>query len=287
MNKISSSKGSLKVNFYTIVAMKTMTATTKILGLMLLLCSLLFPWEWVSTNYMSVGANSIWDSIASQFTLDRRANTPQVQAQIHQLLADKGDFARILKASAPYIGFIYGQVKARHLPVEITFIPFIESEFNPNDHSNKGALGLWQLMAQTAKELGVPMKDHDGRKDTVASTQAALAYFNDLGNMFKGNWYLAIAAYNCGQGKVQSAIKHTGSNNFWNLPLPKETRLYVPKLLAVAEIVKNAKAYGVQLPPISGAGGSFPASQQEMLMLAALIDNRSLAINTEVKPSLE
>src|SRR5579885_1907413 len=195
--------------------------------------------------------DSVWNIMSREFKLDNRAGSSQVKAEIRKLLADQGKLYNILKAAGPYIYFIHKQTEARGLPAEIALIPAIESEFNPNDKSNKGATGLWQLMSGTAHELGVKVKaGYDGRRNVVASTKAALAYFNDLGNMFKGNWYLAIAAYNCGQVKVQSAVRRTGSDSFWNLPLPKETKYYVPKLLAVAEIVKNPEKYGVQLPPV-------------------------------------
>lgn len=197
-------------------------------------------------------ADSIWDSMRSDLKLDHQAQSARVQAEIRKLLADQDDLNRILKAAQPYIYYIYSQTQRRGLPAELALIPVIESEYNPNDHSKKGATGLWQLMPATATELGVKVKSgYDGRRNVVASTKAALAYFNDLGNMFKGNWYLAIAAYNCGQVRIANAMHRTGSNSYWNLPLPQETKLYVPKLLAVAEIIKNPEKYGVQLPEIN------------------------------------
>ena len=106
-------------------------------------------------------------------------------------------------------------------------------------------------MADTARGLDVKvMPGYDGRRNILSSTNAALAYFKDLGNLFNGNWYLAIAAYNCGEGKVESAVRRTGSHSFWNLPLPTETKYYVPRLLAIAEIVKHPDKYGVKLPPV-------------------------------------
>lgn len=196
--------------------------------------------------------DSLWSSISRDLNLDHKAQSSRVQAEIHKILADQGKLNEILKAAAPYLYFIHEEVKARGLPAELALIPIIESEFNPNDHSNKGATGLWQLMPGTANELGVKVKSgYDGRRNVVASTKAALAYFKDLGNLFKGDWYLAIAAYNCGQVKVASTEKRTGVHNFWNLPLPQETKYYVPKLLAVAEIIKHPEKYGIELPNIS------------------------------------
>lgn len=199
----------------------------------------------------SVMQDSVWNIMSQELTLDHKEETPQVKAEIRKLLADQGKLYEILKAAGPYIYFINQQTQARGLPAELALIPVIESEFNPNDHSNKGATGLWQLMSGTAHELGIKVQSgYDGRRNVVLSTKAALAYFNDLGTMFNGNWYLAIAAYNCGQGKVISAEKRAGSKSFWSLHLPKETEYYVPKLLAVAEIVKDPEKYGVQLPPV-------------------------------------
>jgi membrane-bound lytic murein transglycosylase D len=141
----------------------------------------------------------------------------------------------------------------RNLPSELALIPFIESEFNSNNRSKKGAAGLWQLMKETAHLFGVKIKSgYDGRRNLIVSTKAALTYFEDLGNNFKGNWYLAIAAYNSGQFRVESAVRRAGSHNFWDLKkLPRETKEYVPKLLAVAEIVQNPEKYGVHLPQVN------------------------------------
>lgn len=197
-------------------------------------------------------SESVWNIMRSQFKLDTKTQSSEVQAEIRKLLADHDRLNNILNAAVPYIYFIHKQTEARGLPAEIALIPVIESEFNPYDRSHKGATGLWQLMSVTAGELGVKVRSgYDGRRNVVASTKAALAYFKDLGHFFNGNWYLAIAAYNCGQMRVKSAIRKTGSNSFWNLPLPKETKYYVPRLLAVAAIIKNPEKYGVTLPHIS------------------------------------
>lgn len=217
------------------------------------------PADIVSTERESVtmlgdnnSTESIWDTISSEFRLDHRANSTQVKAEIRKLQADQQKFYEILKAAGPYIYFIHKQTQMRGLPAEMALIPVIESEFNPNDYSSKGATGLWQLMSGTARELGVKVvSGYDGRRSVTASTKAALAYLNDLGNYFKGNWYLALAAYNAGQGRVDKAIRRAGSHSFWSLPVPKETRYYVPKLLAVAAMVKNPEKYGVELPPVA------------------------------------
>ncbi len=248
----------------------------KFIVVAIMMCSLLITWESSNTDilgwetsapsststastrntddsYNSVEAvDSIWNNMSQSLNLNHHTQSAQVQREIKRLIADQGRLYHILTAATPYIYYIYQQTQEHGLPAELALIPVIESEFNPNDHSNKGALGLWQLMPETARELGVQTRSgYDGRRNVVDSTEAALAYFKDLGNSFNDNWYLAIAAYNCGQGKVLSAERRTGNHDFWNLPLPKETEYYVPRLLAVAEIVKNPEKYGVQLPPVN------------------------------------
>lgn len=196
--------------------------------------------------------DTVWKSVQHNLKLDHRVQSPQVKAEIKKLLADQDNLVKILNAASPYIYFIHKQTQALGLPSELALIPVIESEFNPHDHSNKGASGLWQLMPGTASDLGIKIKaGYDGRRNVIDSTKAALAYFNDLGNNFNGNWYLAIAAYNCGQALIESRVRRTGSHSFWNLPLPKETQYYVPKLLAVSAIIKNPEKYGVKLPSLS------------------------------------
>lgn len=196
-------------------------------------------------------ATNFWDDLTSDLKLDHHVDDARVQKEIHHLLANKEEFNKTIQASTRYIYFIHQQTKNLNLPGELALIPFIESEYNPNDRSNVGATGIWQLMPATAKGLGVKVKsNYDGRRNIISSTKAALSYFHDLGKLFHGNWYLAIAAYNCGEGAVLSSMHHAGSTHFEDLKLPAETKAYVPRLLAVAEIVKHPSKYGVTLPDL-------------------------------------
>ena len=226
--------------------------------------------------------DSIWSSISRELKLDHQTESSEVKAEIRKLLADQDRLYSILKAAGPYIYFIHQQTQERGLPAEIALIPVIESEFNPNDRSKKGATGLWQLMPKTASELGVKVKsNYDGRRNVMASTKAALAYFSDLGSMFKGDWYLAIAAYNCGQMKVNSVTRRAGSKNFWELKkLPRETRYYVPRLLAVAAIVKNPAKYGVQLPPITNEPYFVEMKTKKSVNLSRVAKSSGINIDT-------
>lgn len=225
--------------------------------------------------------DSIWRMFSKELKLDHNTESARVQAEIRKLVADQGKLYEILKAAGPYIYFIHTQTKARGLPAELALIPVIESEFNPNDRSKKGATGLWQLMPQTAHELGIKIRSsYDGRRNVVESTKAALAYFRDLGTYFKGNWYLAIAAYNCGQFRVDKAQRRAGSHSFWNLSLPRETKYYVPRLLAVAAIVKNPEKYGVKLPHIKNAPYFTEVKVKQTINITKIAKNTGISIET-------
>lgn len=192
---------------------------------------------------------AIWTMISEHLKLDHYSHNHRVQKEVKNLLADKKSLETILHRSDPYIYYIYSQTQLRHLPAELVLIPIIESQYNPNDHNSINAMGLWQLMPSTARDLG--LKIHDGdRRNVVTSTNAALTFFNYLKNKFNGHWDLAFAAYNCGPGCVDNAIKNSKSKNYFKLKLPLETRIYVPKLLALAVIIKHAKEYDIILPKI-------------------------------------
>ena len=130
----------------------------------------------------------------------------------------------------------------------------IESNYNPFLYSKRGATGLWQLMPGTATGFSLLINWwYDGRRDVVASTNAALNYLEYLHDYFH-SWLLAIAAYDAGEGTVAAAIRynrrHGYLTDFWSLPLPYETREYVPKLLALADVIKNHQDYNLQLNPV-------------------------------------
>ncbi|OGT58509.1 MAG: hypothetical protein A3F43_05285 [Gammaproteobacteria bacterium RIFCSPHIGHO2_12_FULL_42_10] len=245
-------------------AMQQVISVSKYILFIVLSCLFLLAGDFVYTTVTGVSIldtviddtsdSTVWGSMRREFMLDHQVDSARVRIEIRKWLADPDRLNHILKAAIPYIDFIHQETQEKGLPAELALIPVIESEFNPNDHSNKGAVGLWQLMPQTARELGVKTRSgHDERRNVTASTLAALTYFQDLGQMFHGNWLLAIAAYNCGQAKVAHALTRAGTDDFWMLHLPLETRLYVPRLLAIAEIVKNPAKYGVQLPAVSHA----------------------------------
>src|SRR3990167_8915906 len=126
---------------------------------------------------------------------------------------NRGYLIRSAKREAPYLYYIHQQVKKRHLPAELVLLPIIESGYNPFSMSSVGAAGIWQLMPATANELGIRQNRwYDGRRDVIASTRAALNHLVYLQSFFDGNWLLALAAYDTGEGNVLSAIKRNIRN---------------------------------------------------------------------------
>ena len=200
----------------------------------------------------------MWKEFRDDLQLPVDPNNPLVKAQIRWYQKNQGFLNRSIVRGAPYLFYIYQQTKKNHLPAELALIPIGESGFNPLNRSNKGAVGLWQFMPGTAATYGLRMnKYYDGRKDLITSTDAALKYFTYLYYYFDNNWLLAIAAYDTGEGNVQKAIlrnQRTGaSTNFWSLNLHRETREYIPKLLALSAIIKNPNKYGIHLVAINNA----------------------------------
>ncbi|KTC67911.1 membrane bound lytic murein transglycosylase D [Legionella birminghamensis] len=197
---------------------------------------------------------TVWEVLRSQLKLNHEVTQPEVQNQI-QWLINHPSYLQKLARAEPYMYHIVTEVKKRDLPGELALIPMLESAYDPFAYSGAGAAGLWQLMPGTGNNLGLKQDWwFDGRRSITPSTDAALNYLKYLGRYFNGNWVLAIAAYDSGEGTISRAIKNSGQTgravNFWVLPVPNETRFYVPRLLALAEIIKYPQRYKISLPEI-------------------------------------
>ena len=172
-----------------------------------------------------------------------------------QWYASKPDYLqRMTERSNKYLYHIVEELEARNMPTELALLPFIESAFNPQAVSGARASGMWQFMPATGKSFDLKQNVfRDDRRDVQASTRAALDYLERLHKMF-GDWHLALAAYNWGEGNVGKAIarnKRAGlPTGYTDLNMPMETRMYVPKLQAMKNIVGNPLQYGVELPSI-------------------------------------
>lgn len=172
-----------------------------------------------------------------------------------QYYASRPDYVgRMTDRGSRYLFHIVEEVQRRGLPTELALLPFIESAFNPEGLSSARASGLWQFMPATGRHFDLKQNVfRDDRRDVLASTRAALDYLSYLNKMF-GDWHLALAAYNWGEGNVQRAIRANQragkSTAYSSLKMPNETRDYVPKLQAMKNIVANPGAYALALPPL-------------------------------------
>ena len=187
--------------------------------------------------------------------LDLDVNHKQVDSWVKRFSTSlKGDFQLSLNRMGKYDDMILAKLDERQMPRELIYLAMIESNFNPTAKSRVKAVGMWQFMSATARQFGLTVGRHvDERKDPVKSTDAALTYLAQLHDRF-GSWYLAAAAYNSGQGTVSKAMKRvlgrtTGTDeDFFRIAkvLPKETRDYVPKLIASAKVGSDPARYGLE-----------------------------------------
>lgn len=196
--------------------------------------------------------HNLWSVIASDLKMNVPENARIRTEKIRYLKHKQGLHEVILRAE-PYMHWIVEKIQARKMPMELVLLPIIESAFNPKVTSSAKAAGIWQIMPKTGHSYGLKQNQwYDGRRDLAASTDMVLDYMTRLNKLFNGDWLLAIAAYNAGETRVMKAIKRNRlegkATDFWHLSLPLQTTLYVPKLLALSEILKNSEKYEVQLP---------------------------------------
>ncbi len=196
----------------------------------------------------------VWDYIGNELKLPV-PNNERIRSQKSRYLRNKSHLQRVTERSEPYLYWIVEEVKKRNMPIEIALLPMVESAFDPNATSSANAAGLWQITPATGRNYGLDQNWwYDGRRDIGASTRAALDLLQRLNKMFDGDWTMTLAAYNAGEGRILKAIKANKARNkktdYWSLDLPRETALYVPKVLALSDIIRNADKYALKLPHI-------------------------------------
>lgn len=197
--------------------------------------------------------NNLWSRMRRDFRMSE-VNPEIVRRHENYFATRSAYFNRTIERSRPYLYHILSEVEKRNMPSEIALLPFIESAFVTKARSHVGASGLWQFMPATGRQYGLAQNNlYDARHDIDASTNAALNYLEYLHRMF-GDWSLALAAYNWGEGNVSRAINRARSQGlepvYENLRMPNETRNYVPKLLAVRNLVNNPQGFGLTLSHI-------------------------------------
>ncbi|MFS6936991.1 lytic transglycosylase [Neisseria animaloris] len=236
----------------------------------------------------NLSSGSLWNVMRKDFRM-AEVNSELVRRHESKFSAGRAYFDRIINRSKPYMYHIANEVKKRNMPAEIALLPFIESAFVTKAKSHVGASGLWQFMPATGRHFGLERTAlYDGRHDVYAATNAALNYLEYLHRMF-GDWSLALAAYNWGEGNVSRAINRARAQGlapvYENLRMPAETRNYVPKLLAVRNIVKNPQAFGMGLSEIENkpyfktVSIDKPIDTNAIARLANISESEFLALN--------
>ena len=195
-----------------------------------------------------------WARIRKGLSLPDRTH-PRVEPEIVWYAKHQDYLQRTTDRARLYLPYIVRQVEERGMPLELALLPIVESAFQPFAYSPMGAAGLWQFIPATGRLYGLKQGWwYDARRDVVASTRAALDYLSKLSLDFEGDWLLAVAAYNWGEGNVMRAAARNRARgkpaDVWSLRLPRETRAYVSRLLAVAAIVAEPDRHGVVLTPI-------------------------------------
>lgn len=216
----------------------------------------------------------LWMRLRAGLRLDVRGNE-RVERQARGMARDRRYLAGFAQRARLYLRLVLGELDRRGLPAELALLPHVESGYNPAATSPKAAAGMWQFIPSTGRIMGLRQDGaFDDRRDILASTRAALDYLEQLHRRLGGDWTLAMAAYNCGPGRVESAQAANRARglptDFWSLDLPTETENYVPAILAVARLVAAPGRYGVDVPGLPSAVQVEVVSSQGSLDLGQL-----------------
>lgn len=219
----------------------------------------------IDESTTEVEIKDLWQRVRSQLLFEFEDNK-RIAAQRNWYLKHPSYMQRVAMRAKPFLHLIVEEMEKQNMPLDLVLLPIVESAFDPFAYSHGRAAGMWQFIPSTGTRFGMKQTWwYDGRRDVMASTKGAIDYLNYLVDMFDGNWLHALAAYNSGEGRVQRAIRKNKkmgtSTDFWNLDLPKETRAYVPKLLALADILNNSEQYSFEWPKINNA----PLTQEVMV----------------------
>lgn len=226
-----------------------------------------------------------WERVFRGFKINNQySKNPRVQHFVNYYGRNPAQLELLSERASVFLHMIVHEVDRRGLPSELALLPFVESAFDPDVFSHAGAAGLWQFIPDTGRRYGLKQaKAYDARMDPFAATGAALNYLEKLNNDFNGDWLLALAAYNCGENRVQREIDNNRAQglptSFWHLSLPKETREYVPRLLAFKELIGNAPRYGITLPNTPNQ------ARLAQLRVDKPVDLRAVALQAGLEPN--
>ena len=203
------------------------------------------------------------------------ANRKRVQYELSLMRDNQKYVDKTFSGAKKYLHFVADRVKSNNIPVELAFLPGVESQYNPLAYSFAHAAGMWQIIPSTGEILGLELNWwRDERRDLVKSTRAAIDYLTSMHTRFKGDWLLALAAYNAGPLRVEKAVKRNKKagkpTDYWSLKLPRETTRYVPRLIALLELASSPEKYGVKIPFIADKQVFTPIKTNKQLDLNRL-----------------
>ncbi|MGB2260485.1 MAG: LysM peptidoglycan-binding domain-containing protein [Porticoccaceae bacterium] len=200
-------------------------------------------------------SDDLWQHIRSGYGLSPAQMHETVAKQINWYQRNPNYLKTVFGRAEPFIFYVTDELDKAGLPLELALLPIVESTYDPLAYSHSHAVGLWQFIPSTARSFGLHRdRWYDGRRDVVRSTQAAIKYLKYLHRRFDNDWLLALAAYNSGEGNVRKSMTRNRKLgkpvDFWSIKLPRETRNYVPQLLALAALIEKPEQYKIVLPSI-------------------------------------
>lgn len=205
-------------------------------------------------SYPAPDYDDVWNRLRAGFQLEYQDH-PRIEDYRNWYARNPTYMNRVSERATRYLYAIVNKLEERGMPLELALLPIVESAFDPFAYSHGRASGMWQFIPATGLHYGLKQNWwYDGRRDIEASTDAALDYLSTLHGYFDGDWLLALAAYNTGQGNLRKSIRRNRRagkpTDFWSLQLPRETRAYVPQLLALSQLVTDPEAHNSTLNPI-------------------------------------
>ena len=197
----------------------------------------------------------LWERMRAGFQLDLDQDNRRIRTQREWYANNPAYLDRVSERGKRYLHYILDELEEADLPLELALLPVVESAFDPFAYSHGQASGPWQFIGSTGRNFGMD-QDYwqDGRRDIIRSTEGAVEYLELLSERFDGDWELALASYNVGAGHVSRAVRRNRNagqgTDYWSLQLPRETMAYVPKLIALAQIIADPEAHDVELKSI-------------------------------------
>lgn len=230
-----------------------------------------------------VAASDLWERIRRGFMLEHHLDERRVEAELNWYRRHPDYLNRVATRATRYMHHIVEEIEQRQLPMELALLPIVESAFDPFAYSHGRASGLWQFIPSTGRLYGLKIDAwYDGRRDVTQATNAALNYLSDSHRSLNNDWLLALAAYNSGEGNVRYSmrknVKAGKPIDFFSLGLLRETRAYVPRLLAISALIADPEKYGIELKVIPNEPYFDEIAMDSQIDLAIAADLANISI---------